>query len=443
MSFFLYLTYLALLFLRPFEQFFPELMALRPMAILLVCAFLSAILAQRRAPPSSVPALPVWKLVIGLVISIALSRVFNGGLSSALAALADISPAVMLFLLTMLNLTSLRRIKITCGVIMGCMVLLGLEGIWAYHSGFMVEQLVYRLYVGEPDAVRSKDFAAVPADDLSGLFIYRVRSVGFLGDPNDFAQALLMVLPWMAVLFTPGRWLRSLFRGAVPATILLYALKLTYSRGALVGLGLAGLVWLRDRVGWIRTSLLAGLAGVALIGANAAFGGRSISSNEQSASERIDAWSDGILMFKNSPLFGVGFGNFTEHHIRTAHNSFVLCFAELGITGYFFWIALIVLAYRAVSSVADRAAAGSQERQLALMLRASFAGYIACAWFLSRTYSPTLYILLPMCFALWRCQAGQTSGEVAIARPTWLTGTLALMVASMVAVSVFVRISVM
>jgi hypothetical protein len=42
------------------------------------------------------------------------------------------------------------------------------------------------------------------------------------------------------------------------------------------------------------------------------------------------------------PVFGVSYNSFTDHHERTTHNSFVLCFAELGLLGYFTWLALVV-----------------------------------------------------------------------------------------------------
>src|ERR1700682_4357662 len=47
-------------------------------------------------------------------------------------------------------------------------------------------------------------------------------------------------------------------------------------------------------------------------------------------------------MFKSAPLFGIGFNGFTEFLDITAHNSFVLCLAELGLLGSTLWMALLV-----------------------------------------------------------------------------------------------------
>jgi hypothetical protein len=46
-------------------------------------------------------------------------------------------------------------------------------------------------------------------------------------------------------------------------------------------------------------------------------------------------------MLRGSPIFGVGFGNFTNHSVLTAHNSIILPMAELGIPGLTIWLGII------------------------------------------------------------------------------------------------------
>ena len=48
-------------------------------------------------------------------------------------------------------------------------------------------------------------------------------------------------------------------------------------------------------------------------------------------------------MLKAQPILGVGYGQFVDHHPLTAHNSLVLCFAETGLLGSFFWVGLFVV----------------------------------------------------------------------------------------------------
>ena len=87
--------------------------------------------------------------------------------------------------------------------------------------------------------------------------------MGFLADPNDFAQALLMVLPMLGLAWRPGRAFRNFVLVLIPGAILLYAVYLTHSRGALVGLAVMLFMAARQRWGTIR-ALMAATVPVAL-----------------------------------------------------------------------------------------------------------------------------------------------------------------------------------
>lgn len=50
------------------------------------------------------------------------------------------------------------------------------------------------------------------------------------------------------------------------------------------------------------------------------------------------AWGTGLMLIRTHPIFGVGYERFTEFNDITAHNSVVVCSAELGFVGLFFWI---------------------------------------------------------------------------------------------------------
>src|SRR5919198_72393 len=157
----------------------------------------------------------------------------------------------------------------------------------------------------------------------------------------------------------------------VPGAAFLYAIFLTHSRGAVLGLASLLFFGMRKALGLVKTGLLVGVLLVAVVVTNAA-GGRGFSAQEESAGDRILAWSEGLTMLRHQPLFGVGYNSFTEHHSITAHNSFVLCFAELGLIGYFMWLALAVTVFRDVNQVANLSeGAGLASRSYAAMLRSS------------------------------------------------------------------------
>ena len=108
-------------------------------------------------------------------------------------------------------------------------------------------------------------------------------------------------------------------------------------------------------------------------------------------------------MLKARPLLGVGQGQFLEYHTLTAHNSFVLCFAETGLIGYFFWLGLLVITYTQLQSLTQLSDKEPFDRELkgwARRLQLSMVGFLTAAFFLSRTFVPMLYLVLGLSVAL-------------------------------------------
>ena len=145
-------------------------------------------------------------------------------------------------------------------------------------------------------------------------------------------------------------------------------------------------------------------------------------------------------MFRSNPLLGVGYLNFTDHNDLTAHNSFVLCFAELGIVGYFFWLALLVVAILQIEQV-RRCEDDDALRRHARALVASFAGMLVAAFFLSRSYNPIFYLLIGLAFALYRI-AGKSGKTVAVPSLYALSGKVVrLEFASIIVIYILVRVN--
>jgi hypothetical protein len=255
-----------------------------------------------------------------------------------------------------------------------------------------------------------------------------------------------------------------------------------------VALAFLLLLVLRKRLGSVGSTVVS----VALAAGFIAFGvtgGRAISA--QGGADRLELWRSGIDILKTRPLFGVGMGNFSDysptHH--TAHNSFVLCFSELGLTGYFVWLAMLIATFAAlrwlrqqqsisspgritlvaaaaasvhVSSSAalttrivpeDGTAEGgtgpeavSQIVRTANVLWYALVAFLTAGFFLSRAYSMTLYILLGVAAALQVIVNAQRSSPETRARMNpvslrWLCATtLGLEFASIVVIYVMVRL---
>ncbi len=250
----------------------------------------------------------------------------------------------------------------------------------------------------------------------------------------------------------------------MPAVFLLYGVYLTHSRGAIVALFIVLLVGLKNRLGTVRSWLVALLALALIIGLGFS-GGRSMS--DQSSAERLEAWGAGLQFFKSAPIFGIGYGNFDDRFEITAHNSFVLCIAELGFVGYFFWLGLLVFTFSDLNSMLsplraahpDTAPAGPEDgfrptdsspgstcqmdadpevKRWAVVIRSSLIGVLAAAWFLSRTYIMTLYVILGMAVAIYRIGGFSAIGDRGW-RPQIAFRTVGYAIASVAVLYVVVR----
>jgi O-antigen ligase len=126
---------------------------------------------------------------------------------------------------------------------------------------------------------------------------------------------------------------------------------------------------------------------------------------DESSEARVEAWASGFEMLRSNPIFGVNFGNFSEAHSRgiTAHNSFVLCFAEMGLVGYFVWMGILTTSFMELTRLMTLPVADEEDleiRRWSRAIRLSFATFLAAAFFLSRTYILTLYMLVAFVIAL-------------------------------------------
>lgn len=441
MGFAVYLFFLALTYLRPIEAFAPDLVVYRPMLVLLLLTFAAALGRAISAREMAASGQNV-RLLLAFACAVAISVASTGWIGGALIALVDFAPSMLMFLSTVMLVTTMKRLKAACAMLVACMTVLSMVGALAYHTGYMAEKLVIWQFTADDETAAEAEPDVVPAHDESGERLWRIRSLGFLSDPNDFGQAIVVALPMLLVFHRKRAALRNLFVIGIPATIMLYAIFLTHSRGALLGLGSLFFFSIKRALGTVRTALL---MAVMVIGAMALnfTGGRGYSANEESAGGRIDAWSEGLLMLMHRPIFGVGYHQFTQHHNYTAHNSFVLCFAETGVVGYFLWLGMILLAFKQVTRAIELAPPGTEGQRWAAALRTSMLGFFTCAAFLSRAYEPGLFILLGLVVSAWYCARAELASERQadlMAPVKWRGATALALVFSIVAVYFVVTI---
>ncbi|MBK8479931.1 MAG: O-antigen ligase family protein [Proteobacteria bacterium] len=244
----------------------------------------------------------------------------------------------------------------------------------------------------------------------------RVRYRGTLQDPNELASVIASVLPLIIALITvrpsAGRWLGGLIGGA----LILLCVVLTRSRGGLMGVGAALSVYV------IRRFRLKGVAALGLLTIPLMYLVLSNRADADASSiERMECWWEGMNMFRYHPFFGVGFDQFTEHHYLTAHNSFVLTVAELGIVGMLLWVGLLYVSCKIPIVAYLRYPDQPEVRAWALATLAAFGSTMVGAFFLSLTYRYMPWTFIALCGSLYRAiKAHDPTWRMPLGARDWL-----------------------
>jgi hypothetical protein len=245
----------------------------------------------------------------------------------------------------------------------------------------------------------------------------------------------------------------------LPVCVLVYGVFLTHSRGALVALIAVAVVAARRRIGTLPALLVAGGLFAAAMALHFT-GGRAISA--EAGADRTVLWSESMQLLKSHPLFGVGAGNLPDYLGITAHNSVMVCAAELGLFGLFFWSlflfstvrdALVAASPGKVSEpepiVAEEglfpAAAWKIEavnkaeiNQMGHLLVLSLTGFLVAGLFLSRAFVMTFFLLGGMTEVVYEMalRRGMIAPRLRLARVLLYAGVLAIALVLMMYVMV-------
>jgi O-antigen ligase len=341
-------------------------------------------------------------LLVGFTMAIAASRATNGWLGGAVQSWLAFLPAVSLFFFIVANVTTIRRLRILMGAIVSSCLFVAVEAMCGYYAGFLGTTFI-------------QERGVFVHDEFVSQFL-QIRGMGVLNDPNDLAQILIVAMPLAFIFWRRHQLKTQLALALATSAVLLWAIYLTHSRGAIVGLAVLTLMALRNKLSTTLSIILAGAIVVAMLALNFS-GGRGISIND--GEDRLEAWSSGLQMFKSAPVFGVGYGAFSEHNnYLTAHNSLVLCLAELGLVGSTIWVALLVTTALELGSIVHPHTAeetsddesqtppapGGRRRSLlpthwVMAVYLGLISLIATSWFLSRSYSTTTFLVLGLATA--------------------------------------------
>ena len=383
------LAYIALNLLSP-ANIFPSLSPFRPLLILAAASLPVAILGRLQSP--EVGKLRTQFILVSLFFAVACCSWFpHGQLAANLTTVFDLAPNVIAYFVAIVVFRSPSRLGLVRAVLV-------LVAIFVMLHGFL--QISGAVSSGESTPYVLRGNIALGDNSV------RIRGLGMLGDPNVFGQYLLMILPMLFV----GKKNTGLGTGyliAIPITVLfLVAVYYTGSRGAEMGVAvLIGLylIWRFKTGGAVFSAIVAAMM---LVAVNAARTSRTITMS--GGMDRLALWSDGMAYFKHSPLLGIGFGEFTDRgHGMTAHNSYLLCAAELGMVGYFLWMSIAVVTMIQLTRIPK--VVGQSNPALArwaVALKLSLGVYLFTSFFLSRVYELPLYLLFGMSGAVIAAAGG-------------------------------------
>jgi hypothetical protein len=406
MTFALFVLYLVLAYIQPGEMI-PALAPYRLAYWAGLAGLAVGVLSIAGKPGKASGHLQLWTLIAFttvMCVSLVIAERWPG---APALILQRFGPSLTMFVLAMSGVTSLGRLRVAAGCVILVTTALALQGAAAYHVGFDTRLLLQDGAATDEDTDADTDEEQAetdphPDDDTVQDELRqppRIRAFGFMNDPNDLALGMVVALGLVCGAWQTRLQFRNLLL-ALTAGALVYGIYLTRSRGGAIALAIVLWRFAANRVGRLPALVLLVVLSAALMALD--FGGRSLEADE-SASGRVEAWTEGFEMLKMHPLLGVGYGQFIDHHTLTAHNSLVLCFAETGLLGSFLWVGLFVvtlLELRGVRHLAGTEPFDRSARRWAEGLQLSVFGFMAAAFFLSRTFAPTLYLVLGLSVAL-------------------------------------------
>jgi O-antigen ligase len=406
MAFFITVLYFVIFYLSPETVFGP----LAPYRIELILAALIIILSIPKMARSIVLKTPQSLSLIGLALAIFFSVVFmQHWISDAFSGVGLFIPCAFAYFLVCLHCNTIRRLRVLAFMLL-------------FVCLFVIGRGYIELSRGVPDgALQDPEYARnsylMAQQSETGTQIYRLKGLGQISDPNDFGQLLVCTIPLVFIFWQKKKLFYNTVCVLLPISALLFGAYLTHSRGTLLALMAISIVAARRRIGTVPALVLAGglFAGAMAMHFT---GGRGIST--ETGSDRTALWSEGLQILKFHPLFGVGLGSFPDFCNGcglTAHNSLVVCAAELGSFGLFFWCMFLFPAVRNVLVIASPKKVSEPEvielveetnplvarrfesidkaevNRLGRLLFLSLIGFFVTGWFLSRAFILTLFLL--------------------------------------------------
>jgi len=237
----------------------------------------------------------------------------------------------------------------------------------------------------------------------------------FLGDGNDFALSVCIVIPYAFFLFQEANRKATKYILLIVLIVLILCVIGTQSRGGTLALGSLILYqWIKSKKKIIGVALIVLLLSSVFTYAPSQYFDRMNSiAEDRNASGRIMAWQSAIRMASDNPFLGVGAGHFqvrfgieyrppgvgrTEMSWMTAHSIYFLILGEFGVPGIIFLLGII--SYNLLANerrLKEMKNHGTNlditYQRLLISLNSSLIAFAVGGAFLSAIYYPHIYVL--------------------------------------------------
>ena len=356
-------VFVALLYMRP-EESFPALTGMRLAFLVSVLTLIATwfYLFLQRSP---VVRTPVNTMVLGFGAIACFSAM---GSADPVTAVTEIAKLVILVLLIINLVRTPERYQLFSTAIILFTLYLASHSLYLYFTGGAL--------------LRNREYL-------------QAQATGIFNDPNDLSASLVAGLAiTLGRIRGTIRWSRFLYLAL--ALVITVAIFHTNSRGGLVAfIAVVGAFTIfsmrRKAIGLGFAAVMAILLVMFAPGRMASF-----DTEDTSANSRFHFWDNGINALIQNPVTGIGYDRFPEISWGyTAHNSFVLCFTELGIPGYFCWMGIIYFCFRKRRPDDPGLVSDGPDHEL-FGARLALFGFLTGGFFLSRTYNPVLFLLFTL-----------------------------------------------
>lgn len=319
--FFGLLIYLTIYFLRPGERFLEAIGALR--IEFLFGAFLLAILLLYdgiRGRGIKIPKDEISVALLYFICVLLMSTFFSEWKTLSWNIVFQFLKTIMLYYYILILVNTERRFRWTLWLIVGFTAFIGCEATFAYYQG---------------------DY-----DFVQGIM--RIQGQTYGDNYNSLSMYMASTIPLLIYLIILYRHLIIKLACMAAVGICMWTMIITGSRSGLLGLIGATMVYIwhtRHRVAYMVLMVIGATAVWMMLPSQYQTRYGSITSSEidESSQGRLDAWVDGLVMFAEKPILGVGPGVFTVARGNrfgvwlASHSLYIEMLATIGILGTAAW----------------------------------------------------------------------------------------------------------